>query len=168
MDFYAERRRWEADQARMAPGPDAFDDEDQENRNGDSDFLPRPDSQHGSDFNVHDAPECSPEEAAAAEAEALLRREQEELDALVAMMEDDAADDDDTGLPPRHEAGGWQEESWGACTVPSHFGSDDEDYDGLFSQLVGGNDGVEHSAHGDGVARFGDGSAEGHDAMDVS
>ncbi|EON62813.1 hypothetical protein W97_02038 [Coniosporium apollinis CBS 100218] len=108
LDFVAERRRWEAEQARAAPNPDE----------------PSEDSEYGEGYN--DLPMWSSQQTEARrssqpeeEAEAVIQQENEELDAMISMMEEQG-----------------QTSQTSSIGSPG-FGSDDEDYDIIFSEILG-------------------------------
>lgn len=108
LDYVAERRRWEAEQARAAPNP-GEPSEDSENDEEHND-LPMWGSQQ-----TEARRSSQPEE----EAEAVMQQESEELDALISMMEEQEQSKDTSG-----------------AETPG-FGSDDEDYDMIFSEYLG-------------------------------
>lgn len=107
-DYVAERKRWEAEQARAAPNPDE----------------PSEDLEYGEEYN--DLPIWSSQQTEARrssqpeeEAEAVIQQENEELDAMISMMEEQG------------------QTSQTSSTGSPGFGSDDEDYDIIFSEILG-------------------------------
>lgn len=128
LDYNTEKRRWEAEQARSAPPtysePPEEDHEDPSRQAIHSQQWHPRYEHHG----LH-----APTES---EADAVLQQETAELEALVSMMENQelrfARHKDDGGmvpLPPTPRLGDRQDGS-------SVFGSDDEEYDSIFMDLI--------------------------------
>ncbi|KAF2759733.1 hypothetical protein EJ05DRAFT_509445 [Pseudovirgaria hyperparasitica] len=114
MDFMKEQKKWETEKARSAPKFDEFAEDDEPQ---DEIMLSSQPYQTHPSFQTSSLNSALASHHEEAEAEALLRQEQEELDAMLAAIED-------------------QENIEQAYQLPSHFGSDDEDYDSLFMDYL--------------------------------
>lgn len=113
LDFKSERQRWEAELEKSAPSLDSSDFEE------DEEDLPVFSGQQAASqpFTIFHNDEPTSDARTSDEADAVLEQEDRELEALLALMEDE------------HDVLMDQEAS-------QHFGSDDEDYDSLFMDLV--------------------------------
>lgn len=133
-----QQRRWEAEQARSAPRHDA--PEDIETELGISENTPP--TSHTVESSARIPQQNSAHEVDDEELNQLLRQEDEDLDALVSLMghEDQLGRRDDDG---------------------QQYGSDDEDYDSIFMDVIASEcDGHDRVYRGGGV--------QDGDSMDTS
>lgn len=136
LDFVQRQKQWEAEQARSAPllPSDPIEEED-EPGNFDFDFT-----SSGNAMQVSTQPEQ--------EAEDFAQRENEELEALLSFLPGEQDSAPKTGMQGNEEQ------------MSEHFGSDDDDYDALFSDFIN------EDAHA-GPENGGQANGEG-DEMDMS
>ena len=149
LDFVQRQKQWEAEQARSAPllPSDAPEEEDED------DF-----SQMMSSGNaMQTSPYSTQWQATPEEAEEIAQMEDRELEALL-----DFLPGEESTLPQQHDEQSYQmaQESE---PMSDHFGSDDDDYDALFSDFI--------NAEAHGMAVEGNGPqvpTSSGDAMDMS
>lgn len=124
LDFMQRQRAWEALQAREAPPipSDPIEDEDEE-----ATAYDLPSSTDGMQIS---APPSQQPPIPDAEAEEAARREQEELDALLQYL---------PGEEPEMEA---EMEADERDMRSEHFGSDDDEYEQLFEELMDSETGL--------------------------
>ena len=151
LDFVQRQKQWEAEQARSAPllPSDAPEEEDEEDLShmiysGDA-------TQTSMSFSQWQA---TPEEA-----DEIAQMEDEELEALLSFLPGEGND-----LPQQHnyqpiQDQGQGQDQQGNEPMSDHFGSDDDDYDSLFSDFINAE------AHGSNGHQA---DASGGDAMDMS
>jgi hypothetical protein len=155
LDFVQRQKQWEAEQARSAPllPSDAPEDEDEEDLShmvfsGDA-------TQTSMSFSQWQA---TPEEA-----DEIAQMEDEELEALLSFLPGEGND-----LPQQHnnqpiQDQGQGQDQQGNEPMSDHFGSDDDDYDSLFSDFINAE------AHGQAEQSSGSqADASSGDAMDMS
>ena len=141
LDFVQRQKKWEAEQARVAHSLplDAPAEEELDDQDGSFGF-PGP---SGDAMQMSSQWDATPEEA-----DEVARRESEELEELLSLLPGDA-----NGLQQQQQ----EQEQYQAHQTQrqdEHFGSDDDDYDALFSDFIN------EEAHG---------MSEGDDtAMDMS
>lgn len=124
LDFVQRQKKWEAEQARVAHSLpfDAMEEEELDDQEG-SFGVP------GSSGNAMQM-SSSQWDATPEEADEVARRENEELEELLSLLPGDAS-----GLQhqyPQQE----QHQAQQAQRQDEHFGSDDDDYDALFSDFI--------------------------------
>ena len=137
-DFVQRQKKWEAEQARVAHSLplDAPEEEEIDGQDGSFGFP----GSSGDAMQMSSQWDATPEEA-----DEVARRESEELEELLSLLPGDA-----NGLQQQQE----QYQAHQTQRQDEHFGSDDDDYDALFSDFIN------EEAHG---------MSEGDDtAMDMS
>jgi hypothetical protein len=153
LDFVQRQKKWEAEQARMAHSlpldvPEEEEDiDDQEGSWG----LP---GSSGNAMQMSSQWDAPPEEA-----DEVARRESEELEELLSLLPGDASGPHQQYQQHQHQ----QQEHPHAPRQDDHFGSDDDDYDALFSDFI--NEEAHGMPEGDGNAHT---APNGDDAMDMS
>jgi hypothetical protein len=150
LDFVQRQKKWEAEQARMAHSLplDAPEEEEDELdvEGGNWGLL-------GSSGNAMQR--SSQWDATPEEAEEVARRESEELEELLSLLPGDAHHQQQLGQHQDYQAQAQRQED--------HFGSDDDDYDALFSDFI--NEEAHGMPEGDAIAHT---APNGDDAMDMS
>ena len=157
LDFVQRQKQWEAEQARSAPllpsdGPEEEDEEDLSHM-----IFSGNATQNSMSFSQWQA---TPEEA-----DEIAQMEDEELAALLSFLPGEGND-----LPQQHnyrptqdQGQGQSRDQQGNEPMSDHFGSDDDDYDSLFSDFINAE------AHGVGHESNGlQADASSGDAMDMS
>lgn len=119
MDFMQRQRQWESEQARSAPLLPADPPEEDED-------LDAPLSSSAMQISQPYASQYSMVEE---EADEVAQREKEELEALLSYLPEE-----EEGLPDQSNAFADETNAHGGSQ--EHFGSDDDDYDALFSDLM--------------------------------
>ena len=156
LDFVQRQKQWEAEQARSAPllPSDAPEEEDEE------------DLSHmifGGNA-TQDSMSFSQWQATPEEADEIAQMEDEELEALLSFLPGEGDE-----LPGQHnyqqsiQNQGQGQDQQGNEPMSDHFGSDDDDYDSLFSDFI--------NAEAHGMAEENNGPqayASSGDAMDMS
>ena len=150
LDFVQRQKQWEAEQARSAPllpsdAPEEEDDEDPSHM-----IFSGNATQNSLSFSQW---QVTPEEA-----DKIAQMEDEELEALLSFLPGEGNDlPQQQNSQPIQDQGQGQDQQ-GNEPMSDHFGSDDDDYDSLFSDFVnaeahgmaGENDGFQaHSSSGD-------------------
>jgi hypothetical protein len=151
LNFVQRQKKWEAEQARMAhslPLDAPEEEEDELEAEGGSWGLP---DSSGNAMQMSSQWDAIPEEA-----DEVARRESEELEELLSLLPGDAS-----GPHQQHQHR--QQEYPQAPRQDDHFGSDDDDYDALFSDFI--NEEAHGMPEGDGIAHT---QPSGDDAMDMS
>jgi hypothetical protein len=155
LDFVQRQKKWEAEQARMAhslPLDAPEEEEDELDVEGGNWGLP------GSSGNAMQM-SSSQWDAAPEEADEVARRESEELEELLSLLPGDASGPHQQYQQHQHR----QQKYPQAPRQDDHFGSDDDDYDALFSDFIN------EEAHGMPEGNNIDHTApSGDDAMDMS
>lgn len=123
LDFVQRQKKWEAEQARVAHSLplDAPEEEELDDQDGSFGF-PGP---SGDAMQMSSQWDATPEEA-----DEVARRESEELEELLSLLPGDA-----NGLQQQQQ----EQEQYQAHQTQrqdEHFGSDDDDYDALFSDFI--------------------------------
>ncbi|KAF2809671.1 uncharacterized protein BDZ99DRAFT_463445 [Mytilinidion resinicola] len=131
LDFVAEQKRWEAEKAKEAPNAERDLDDYVSSGWNSGRHTSRSQQRQDADANVENYP--------AEEADHILEQENRELDALISSLNESHPDQDD---------------------IPQGFGSDDDDYDALFMDLLGSQEKQQQNS--------GSQSYEDNDAMDIS
>jgi hypothetical protein len=131
LDFVQRQKKWEAEQARVAHSLplDAPEEEEEEIDGQEEGSFGFP----GSSGYAMQMSSSSQWNATPEEADEVARRESEELEELLSLLPGDAS-----GLPQhqhqhQHQQ---QEQHFQTQRQDEHFGSDDDDYDALFSDLI--------------------------------
>jgi hypothetical protein len=155
LDFVQRQKQWEAEQARSAPllPSDAPEEEEEE------------DLSHMiySGSATQSSMQFSQWQATPEEADEIAQMEDEELEALLSFLPGE-----ESALPQRHSYEPLQHQDQGQGQqgnelMSDHFGSDDDDYDSLFSDFINAE------AHGNGKESTGPHASEpSGDAMDMS
>lgn len=168
LDFVQRQRAWEAELARAAPfvGEEDVMENGDEEEEDDGDVFGGPKS-GGGDAMQFSAPGSQQQQwgwqATQEEADEVAEREREELDALLSLLpgeEMQGAQEQAQGQQPSF---GSSEEQQGDEQMSEHFGSDDDDYDALFSDFI--NADAHETVGGFDQAQVPEG---GGDAMDMS
>ncbi|KAF2491086.1 hypothetical protein BU16DRAFT_493850 [Lophium mytilinum] len=131
LDFVAEQKRWEAEKAKEAPNAERDLDDYVSSGWNSGQQTKRSQQQQDADTYVENYRE--------EEADHILEQENRELDALVSSLDESYPEQDD---------------------IPQGFGSDDEDYDALFMDLLSSQENQHQSS---GSQLYDD-----NDAMDIS
>lgn len=156
LDFVQRQKQWEAEQVRSAPllPSDAPEEEDEEDLS--HMIFSGNATQNSMSFSQWQA---TPEEA-----DEIAQMEDEELEALLSFLPGEGDE-----LPGQHnyqqskQNQGQGQDQQGNEPMSDHFGSDDDDYDSLFSDLINAE------AHGMGEESNGpQADASSGDAMDMS
>jgi hypothetical protein len=154
LDFVQRQKQWEAEQARSAPllPSDAPEEEDEEDLShmifsGDA-------TQNSMSFSQWQA---TPEEA-----DEIAQMEDEELEALLSFLPGEGNDLPQYSYQPIQDQGQAQDQQENE-PMSDHFGSDDDDYDSLFSDFINA------AAHGQCEQSSGpQADTSNGDAMDMS
>jgi hypothetical protein len=150
LDFVQRQKKWEAEQARMAhslPLDAPEEEEDELDVEGGNWGLP---GSSGNAMQMSSQWDAIPEEA-----DEVARRESEELEELLSLLPRDAHHQQQLGQHQDYQAQAQRQED--------HFGSDDDDYDALFSDFI--NEEAHGMPEGDDNAHT---APNGDDAMDMS
>jgi hypothetical protein len=153
LDFVQRQKQWEAEQARSAPllPSDAPEEEDED------DYSHMIYSGNATQSSM----QFSQWQATPEEADEIAQMEDEELEALLSFLPGE-----ESTLPQEHNFQPIQNQDQGPQEnqqMSDHFGSDDDDYDSLFSDFINAE------AHGMGDASNGpQAHVSSADAMDIS
>lgn len=155
LDFVQRQKQWEAEQARSAPLLPSDAPEEEEEEDLSHMIFSGNATQNSMSFSQWQA---TPEEA-----DEIAQMEDEELEALLSFLPGE-----DSSLPQTHnyrpvQAQGQDQNQQGNEPMSDHFGSDDDDYDSLFSDFI--------NAEAHGMAEQNNGpqaDASSGDAMDMS
>jgi hypothetical protein len=150
LDFVQRQKKWEAEQARVAHSlPLDAPEEEEEGLDGEGSWgLP---GSSGDAMQMSSQWDATPEEA-----DEVARRESEELEELLSLLPGDAS-----GAQYQHQH--QQQDYSQAQRQEDHFGSDDDDYDALFSDFI--NEEAHAMCEGDDNTHT---APSGDDAMDMS
>jgi hypothetical protein len=155
LDFVQRQKKWEAEQAKVAHSlPLDAPEEEEEGLDVEGAWgLP---GSSGDAMQMSSQWDATPEEA-----DEVARRESEELEELLSLLPGDAS-----GAQYQHQHQHQQQEqnqTHQAQRQEDHFGSDDDDYDALFSDFIN------EEAHGMPEGGYNTHTApSGDDAMDMS
>ncbi|KAF2086064.1 hypothetical protein K490DRAFT_66990 [Saccharata proteae CBS 121410] len=127
LDWFSRQKRWEANLARTAPKMDEPPEEEEE----EAIFTDRPVFSSQQDHHMTSSqPDWSQKSTVEEEVEVVAQQEDQELDALLAMMEEE-----ENKMAAEYDE-------------PQTYGSDDEDYDRIFSDLLNEDQSVRsHEQH---------------------
>ena len=142
LDFVQRQRAWEAELARAAPSvgeEDVMENGDQEEEDEGDVFGGLGSS--GGDAMQFSAPGSQQQQqwgwqATQEEADEVAEREREELDALLSLLPVDEMQGAQEQAQGQQPSFGSNEEQQGDEQMSEHFGSDDDDYDALFSDFI--------------------------------
>jgi hypothetical protein len=127
LDFVQRQKKWEAEQARVAHSMplDAPEEDEIDGQEEGSFGFP------GSSGNAMQMSPSSQWNATPEEADEVARRESEELEELLSLLPGDAS-----GLPQHQYQQEQHQAAFQTQRQDEHFGSDDDDYDALFSDFI--------------------------------